>query len=80
MKQFLALDKLYHAIAGALIAGLTVWVGISPSWAMLAVIAAALVKDIVWDRWLGRGVFERPDIIATMLGGGVTLVVIDLLS
>lgn len=59
-------DKLLHLVCGycvALTAGLwQPWVG------ALAGVAAAYGKEYVWDKWLGRGMFEREDIIWSLVG------------
>ena len=59
-------DKLYHLIAGFVIA--FVFGLISPFWGLVAGITAGLVKDIVWDLYLKRGMFEVLDIYVTIIG------------
>lgn len=62
----MAKDKIYHLIAGFVIAlgfGL-----INPLLGLAAGIAAGLAKDIIWDWYLKRGTFEVLDIIATTVG------------
>ena len=59
-------DKLYHLIAGFVIAfvfGLT-----SPFWGLVAGITAGLAKDIIWDLYLKKGTFEVLDIFVTVMG------------
>ena len=59
-------DKLYHLIAGFVIAlgfGL-----INPFLGLAAGITAGLAKDIIWDLYLKRGTFEVLDILATIIG------------
>ena len=73
----LPLDKVKHFMAGVFIC-LIVSVAFShdldPLSASLTGFAAAVLigvlKEAVWDTWLGRGVSDKYDLFATM-GGGV---------
>ncbi len=59
-------DKLYHLIAGfiiALIFGL-----FNPIAGLVIAIGAGFTKDVVWDLYLKRGTFEVLDIFATVIG------------
>lgn len=60
-------DKLMHFIAGQNIATIVYLVGGLP-WAIAAGVTAGLLKDLVWDRYLGRGQYDRLDIVVTILG------------
>lgn len=59
-------DKLYHLIAGFVIA--FVFGLISPFWGLVAGITAGLAKDIICDLYLKRGTFEVLDIFVTVIG------------
>jgi glycopeptide antibiotics resistance protein len=59
-------DKLYHLIAGfviALIFGL-----FNPIAGLVIAVGAGIAKDVVWDLYLKRGTFEVLDIFATVIG------------
>lgn len=60
-------DKLSHAFAGMAIAALLYPFGLMAS--LVAVIVAALAKELVWDGWLRRGTAEVTDVVATIAGG-----------
>lgn len=67
----LAEDKIGHVIGGLAIAGAFApfgWVA-----ALVAVIAIGIGKEVVWDKWLGRGTPEVADALATILGGVLLL-------
>jgi hypothetical protein len=59
-------DKLYHLIAGFVIA--FVFGLVSPFWGLVAGITAGLAKDIIWDLYLKKGMFEVLDIFVTVIG------------
>ncbi len=59
-------DKLYHLIAGfiiALIFGL-----FNPIAGLIIAVGAGFTKDVVWDLYLKKGTFEVMDIFATVIG------------
>lgn len=59
-------DKLYHLIAGfiiALIFGL-----FNPIAGLIIAVGAGFTKDVVWDLYLKKGTFEVLDIFATVIG------------
>jgi hypothetical protein len=60
-------DKLYHAAAGAIVALAAYLLSGSPAFASLALIAAAIGKE-VWDS-LGHGTRDAWDAIWTIAGG-----------
>jgi len=71
------LDKTKHFLGGVVIAavlGYIVGIWQDPVSAALSGLAAAVLigvlKEAVWDTWLGRGVSDKYDLFATM-GGGV---------
>lgn len=59
-------DKLLHLLCGYVIA---ISVGIWLPWAgVVAGVLAAFGKELVWDKWFGKGAFEWQDINATLVG------------
>jgi len=59
-------DKLYHLIAGfviALIFGL-----FNPIAGLIIAVGVGVTKDVVWDLLLKKGTFEVLDIFATVIG------------
>lgn len=69
-------DKTKHALVGFAIAFVFTAIlafFINPSYALLIgwgiAGLAGVVKDVVWDKWLGKGTFELLDIWVTILGG-----------
>ncbi len=59
----MAKDKLYHLIAGfiiALIFGLS-----NPIAGLIIAVGVGVAKDVVWDLYLKKGTFEVLDIFAT---------------
>ena len=65
-------DKLLHFIAGTYIY-LTASVLLTPMLSIVLVIIAGFAKEFIWDRWLGKGTFEWMDIIYTITGGVVAM-------
>lgn len=67
VKSFFGVDGLLHIVCSALIVGVA---GVfMPLWA--AVLVAALVgvgKEVVYDRMLGKGTFDRKDLLADAVG------------
>lgn len=59
-------DKLLHFLCGYVIAiTLSLWVvWLGPVVGVLA----AFGKELVWDKWLGKGTFEWQDINVTLVG------------
>ena len=69
----IARDKLLHFIAGTYI--YLFMVLFAPIWiAISVVIVAGFVKEFIWDKWLDKGCFEWMDIIYTITGGVVAMV------
>jgi len=68
-------DYLYHAIAGFLIsfsAAFLIQRFWLPELMLLSVVGAMIVgftKELIWDKWLGKGTFEWRDIYFTLFGG-----------
>ncbi len=60
-------DKLLHFICGTYIY-LIASVLLTPMLSILLVIIAGFAKEFVWDRWLGKGAFECIDIVYTIVG------------
>ena len=66
-------DKLLHFICGTYIY-LIASVLLTPMLSILLVIIAGFAKEFIWDRWLDRGFFEWMDIIYTITGGVVAMI------
>ncbi len=66
-------DKLLHFICGTYIY-LIASVLLTPILSILLVIIAGFAKEFVWDKWLGKGTFEWMDIIYTITGGVVAMI------
>lgn len=75
----MAKDKLYHLIAGfviALIFGL-----FNPIVGLVIAVGVGFTKDVVWDLYLKKGTFELLDILATAVGaviGAIGATIINL--
>ena len=65
-------DKLLHFICGTYIY-LIASVLLTPMLSVMLVIIAGFAKEFIWDRWLGKGAFEWMDIIYTITGGVVAM-------
>ena len=47
----------------------------APLWAAVVVAAACgVLKEVVYDRWLGRGTFDRKDFLADAIGIALGLI------
>ena len=66
-------DKLLHFICGTYIY-LIASVLLTPMLSVMLVIIAGFAKEFIWDRWLDRGFFEWMDIIYTITGGVVAMI------
>ena len=73
MKKLPNKDKLMHFIAGTYIY-LIASVLLSPMLSIMLVILAGFLKEFVWDKRLDRGSFEWMDIIYTVAGGVMAMV------
>lgn len=72
-------DKLKHFIAGSVIALLTLLFfaifvhrpdyGWNIGAAAILTVVAAVGKELVWDKWLGKGTPELDDVLFTIYGG-----------
>ena len=71
-------DKQIHFLAGFLIAIIIGLLTSSLLLAGLSALALGILKDVIWDKWLGKGYFEVNDIIATTLGAVPAVVLIYL--
>ena len=69
-------DKLYHFIAGFLIA--LIFGLITPVLGLGMAVLAGILKDVVWDKFLKKGTFEVLDIFFTGIGGviGMTIAIL----
>ena len=65
-------DKLLHLIAGTYIY-LIASVLLTPMLSILLVIIAGFAKEFIWDRWLGKGAFEWMDIVYTLIGCAIAI-------
>lgn len=66
-------DKLYHFIAGFIIA--SIFGLITPVLGLGMAVLAGLLKDVVWDKLLKKGTFEVLDIFFTGVGGVIGMAV-----
>ena len=66
-------DKLLHFICGTYIY-LIASVLLTTMLSILLVIIAGFAKEFIWDRWLGKGTFEWMDIVYTITGGVVAMI------
>lgn len=66
-------DKCFHFIAGTYIY-LIASVLLTPILSIGLVIIAGFAKEFIWDRWLDKGAFEWMDIVYTITGGVVTMI------
>jgi len=74
----MAKDKLYHLVAGfiiALIFGL-----INPLLGLVTATIIGAAKEVVYDRLLKKGCFEILDFIATFIGGLIGMILILLFN
>jgi hypothetical protein len=66
-------DKLYHLIAGFVIA---IIIGLfNPIIGLIIAVLAGIAKDVVYDLLLKKGTFELLDILATAVGAVVGAIV-----
>lgn len=63
-------DKLIHALGGAVIAALVLLVA-NPVAAIVAVLLIGAAKEWIYDAWMSKGNFEAWDLWATVAGGVV---------
>ena len=66
-------DKLLHFTCGTYIY-LIASVLLTPMLSVMLVVIAGFAKEFIWDRWLGKGTFEWMDIIYTITGGVVAMI------
>jgi hypothetical protein len=66
-------DKLKHLIACVAI-GFIVAREINPFWGLVAGNLAGILKDFVWDLWLGKGKFEWADIAYSGWGASIGVI------
>ena len=66
-------DKLLHFICGTYIY-LIASVLLTPILSIGLVIIAGFAKEFFWDRWLGKGAFEWMDIVYTIVGGLMAMI------
>ena len=66
-------DKLLHFICGTYIY-LIASVLLTPMLSIVLVIIAGFAKEFIYDKWLDKGTFEWMDIIYTITGGVVAMI------
>jgi hypothetical protein len=72
LTDYLPLDKAYHVIAGVVIFATTHWLlGI---WSLFVVLIVAILKE-AYDKYTVKGTPELLDIVYTMVGGLLGLII-----
>lgn len=66
----IGLDKIAHAIMGAILCALGTVV-LNPVAGLVLALLVGCAKEWVWDAWLGKGQFDPFDLLATVSGGAV---------
>jgi len=74
-------DKVKHIIAGFIIGVISAvlihfWMEELMILAIIPVILAALGKELIWDKWLGKGTPESEDAWFTVWGGLLGIILI----
>lgn len=65
--DWLGRDGVLHAACSSVLCSVLCWV--LPVWAAaLLALSVGLLKELVWDKRLGRGTFDRKDLVADALG------------
>lgn len=65
--DWLGRDGVLHVICSAVICSVLGWV--LPAWAAAVLaMAVGVGKEVVWDKWMGRGTFDKKDLAADALG------------
>lgn len=65
--DWLGHDGVLHAACSSVLTSVLCWV--LPVWAAaLLALAVGVGKEVVWDKWMGRGTFDRKDLVADALG------------
>ena len=67
-----AYDKLLHFIAGTYIY-LVLAIFLHPALALLGVAIIGVGKELIWDKYMGKGCLEIKDFIYTFAGGLMSL-------
>ena len=68
-------DKLLHFICGTYIY-LIASALLTPMMSILLVIIAGFAKEFIWDKWLDKGTFEWMDIVYTVVGGLMAMILL----
>ena len=70
-------DKVYHFVAGIIIAVLSIsalkFTELNMLWAVVPVILIGAAKELIWDKWMKRGCAEWMDFVWTCIGGILTV-------
>lgn len=65
--NYIGQDGLLHILCCTVLVGI---IGLFfPLW--VAIIATAIIgtgKELVWDKWLGRGTFDKKDLLCDLIG------------
>ena len=65
--DWLGRDGVLHVICSAVICSVLGWV--LPAWlAAVLAMAVGVGKEVVCDKWMGRGTFDKKDLVADALG------------
>lgn len=65
--NYIGQDGLLHMLCSIVLVGVIETV--LPLWvAIVATAAAGLAKELVWDKWLGRGTFDWKDLLCDLAG------------
>lgn len=60
-------DGLLHIICCAVLVGVINL--FAPLWvAIIATVVIGVGKEVVWDKWLGRGTFDKKDLLCDLVG------------
>lgn len=65
--DWLGKDGVLHVFFSAVLCSALGWV--LPAWAAAVLaMAVGVGKELVWDKWMGRGTFDKKDLVADALG------------
>lgn len=65
--NYIGQDGLLHILCSIVLVGVINL--FAPLWvAIFATFAIGLAKEIIWDKWLGRGTFDKKDLLCDLIG------------
>ena len=65
--NYIGQDGLLHILCCIVL--VSVIVIVLPLWvAIIATVVIGLAKEFVWDKWLGRGTFDKKDLLCDLVG------------